>query len=823
MRRAPGATMLAALLAQLAESNPRECALLRELDSLDISLDELLISQNNSTSFDPAVGSHKLRLHIFNSYTKQVDHGNEHMYLYETPTGFTLHLRGYEVDEDGNTVHPSESGLLCRYFRQIMLCTPDRTVLWDRDGIHDFHKCAKRRTAGWSPLSNSLLMGDIPPGLQERDVNDQSSQDTEEYNGDSDGFQTSEHNTQDMHYNSDVSAPCIPEDMNTGDPDATLHDSTRRRGQKRKRSDTSDPTLSCLADRYSGVDPGMGGRGGDPGPFNGYDELQVSQICSNECQVVIYLFPAEYSTICTISDYLKEFLSFVNGGKPITDSSQQLSFHRVVSMIISYAYDQSLIYQREDGTYFFMDEALAEVLGKTEVSCIEIHDLPNVVLPHILPPKPIKIIYDVVLNGEASASDRFVDIQLDNMVRLDGKVMMTDYDIQIEGLMNEIRNGIHVRSAYSMYARDPMRFVEYMLNDYSVDKMKPLTPEVMYRSQNVLNSWIPRAIDKYMSWYERPVYQVLYGSLNNFSKDSKNEKLQGGVVNSPEGNVEQADKPNDKIGRDGQRCNYKSNHAIIESYSKDGSTSKSESAAPVESVIRDGVDSSESYVRNNISADMVIHLKGDAPIDHREGDCFNDYGRDLRFGGSTYFNNGNGNFIMGDTHPSLLHNPTIIANPVKGGAALANDANSSSSGLNAVYNVDYAEHSNGLHKHENTCMMAESVMINGCKKYEMPNGLKSGSPVSDITSGVTHTSAFQNKMSMSNGTNGPIFCGDMSFHDSFSGETHFNLPDHYVAEGSQTMGDEYPVFGSRGNSFPHVETKGPIENGVFSKLPYSIC
>ncbi|GBE62763.1 SWI SNF complex component SNF12 homolog, putative [Babesia ovata] len=519
-RISPDATMLAALLAHLERSNPRECAILADLESLENRLDELLLSQSHSASLKSIGASPRLRLHISNTFEEQDDYANRHGFVHNTPSSFTIYIRAYEIDADGNFVDGGEEGVLSRYFRQILLCTPDRTVLWDRDGVRDLRTDVRRCCATGPPMEASSSA----PGFDEFDNRRDAS-------GGLRRDRVSSHHG----------------GMRPSQPGGHAADKTRDSqaarvgmyGANDGRCLDGDPLYNNPGD-YGQIDgdyyapgfdywrhpdskktsDGVDECGGDPGPYNGYNELQISQVCYSECQVSLYFFPTQLTMMCTISDLLESFLLMVNNGVAVTDSSRQIAFYRIISFLWTYAFERQLVYEVEEGTFFRLDGALSQLLEMPQGSEVAVQDVQRAVMAHVMPPKPIKVTHDIVLSGDSWKSDSFVDVHLDSAIRGPKRLGKTEFEKQVDSLLPELRDLIHVRNLYDSFSRDPAKFVKFALNSSNVAIAKPLSDDVVQADDQLGEPWLPRAIDKYVTLQDRSLFDVLFGAFNNAPKST---------------------------------------------------------------------------------------------------------------------------------------------------------------------------------------------------------------------------------------------------------------------------------------------------------------
>lgn len=512
--------MLPALLEKLEKTNPRECAILRELDSIEYSLDELLISQNNTVKLNASSKPPKICLHIYNTYNAPTEVTNEGGNLHNVPRSITLHVRGYEVDDDGCILPTSEPGVLSRYFSQILVCTRDRTVMWDRKCIPQFHDIAKKRSNGWKfqPPTSFVTGLHVNRGAFETSTSDSSGESCDEET--------------DIRYNNVSVMPYMGCDggytqyTDAGRPVEWDYSSTDQSSSDAEECTLNEELGSSAHylytsrreddDRTHDGNLGMEGRSGDPGPYNGYEELHISQLCHGPCRATLYLFPSRYTASCTLSSRLYEFILTSNKGVPLTDASCQISLHRLMSFIIGYTYEHNLLFQGGEGTFFVIDKELSGVFDLPEGSSVAVENIASCIKSHLLPPKPIKINHNIVCTGDASRGDKYIVIQVANMVHVDGSVLLTDYDKEIEVMVKELCDLIHVRNIYEMFSTDPFTFIDFTLNSSCGDNIKPITMEHLQDFKNSVEPWLPRAIDKYLSWSDRLVFELLYGSLYSF-------------------------------------------------------------------------------------------------------------------------------------------------------------------------------------------------------------------------------------------------------------------------------------------------------------------
>ncbi|CDR96293.1 hypothetical protein BBBOND_0301970 [Babesia bigemina] len=511
--------MLAALLAHLERSNPRECAILADLESLESRLDELLLSQSHSASLKTIGVCPRLRLHISNTYEEQDDYPNRQGFVHTTPSSFTIYIRAYEVDSDGNLAD-GEEGVLSRYFRQILLCTPDRTVLWDRDGVRDLSPNSRRRCVAYPPVDAAASDAAFPEFGHRRDtlgglIRDRVSS---LYGGERRGRPVGNG----AEKGRDSPTACVgmygANDGRclNGDP---LYNNPGDYGEVD--GEYYEPGFDFWRHSDSKQrDVGVEERGVDPGPYNGYDELQISQVCYSECQVTLYFFPTQLTMMCTISDLLESFLLMVNDGVAVTDSSRQIAFYRIISFLWIYAFERHLVYEIEEGTFFRLDGTLSQLLEMPQGSELTVQDVQQAVMVHVMPPKPIKVTHDIVLSGDSWKSASFVDVHLDSAIRGRKSFGKTEFEKQVDSLLPELRDLIHVRNIYDSYSRDPAKFVKFALSSSNVTIDKPFSDDLVRSSEKICESWLPRAIDKYMTLRDRSLCDILLGAFNSAPKST---------------------------------------------------------------------------------------------------------------------------------------------------------------------------------------------------------------------------------------------------------------------------------------------------------------
>ncbi|GIX62029.1 RSC6/BAF60A ortholog with a SWIB domain [Babesia caballi] len=768
--------MLAALLAHLERSNPRQCAILKDLESLESRLDELLALQSNTASLNTSEAPPRIRLHIYNTCAEDKDE-NGVGYLHTVPSMYTLHVRAYEVDEDGNVIDSVEPGVLCRYFRQILLCTPDRTVLWDRDGIREYHTYLRGQPPDWTPPVASSLLFDIPRCSHNRDGQGA-------FSGSQDGALDGETRrfVDPVHGSDMVRDSARAAGGASGHVDHRLLDDGQPHGNVDSfgvyAGNLHDPGLeSWLVGRSNDADCSVDDRGGDPGPFNGYEELEINQAFSTDCQVTLYFFPAQTTTMCTVSDLLNEFLLMVNNGVAVTDSTQQIAFYRVISLLWVYAFKNQLVYEMEKGAFFNIDSALAQLMDLPEGSSLAVRDVPHALLPHIMPPKPIKVTHEIVLGRKFCQGDSIMDIRLDRSVSLQECGVKTLFESQIEGLEAELRDLIHIRNIYQLYTEDPYEYINFMLNRCPVDNPKPLCSDLLKTPEHLPEVWLPRAIDKYMAWCDRPVFELLYGSFNNFSKsDGKSERPDLAAMAEMRAREGPAERPgkrdNDNRKSEGAPVAHGEERERTRPSSTENARSETKRHVPstvAKPVLRTASAEVIPPMSTDVHAPSIGELARDKVVeDLRFTDIYN-------LSGTKAVGSSDGLTVPGSPSAVVMDHTAVPSQASMMPFITNTGPFDTQSMVNSSYGAGILSGDATLPKPGDNVMDASSL-VDGGNSYLASVGAESKlGAIGDFNS---------------NGTN---------FQPSFSGETQFNIMDHFVGEGSSTIEGNFSMFTAGGS------------------------